>query len=69
MCGMTQTSSGTKYDVFKNEAGGDVLWCGTAVSLEGAKAFVETLSAKTPGSYLVVNLQTGDRVTIESGTM
>lgn len=54
-------------DVFRTEPDGNVLWRGTASSLEEATARVRELAKTTPGEYLAVNLKSGEKVKIETG--
>jgi len=43
-----------------------VRWIGTVESMEAAKALIKFESAKEPGDFLVVNLETGDRMEIKA---
>jgi len=49
-----------KLDVFRLEASG-VLWLGSAADFECAKARVQELAASSPGEYLVLDQETGDK--------
>jgi hypothetical protein len=42
-----------------------VRWIGTVASTEAAKTLIKTESAKQPGDFLVVNLETGHKVEIK----
>jgi hypothetical protein len=52
-------------DIFRSEADGNVLWRGTASSLEEATERVRELHKSAPGEYLAVNLQSGEKVKID----
>jgi len=43
-----------------------VRWIGTVESTEAAKALIRVESAKQPGDFLVVNLETGSRTEIKA---
>ena len=40
-------------------------WIGTVESMDAAKALIKTESAKLPGDFLVVDLDTGHKVEIK----
>jgi hypothetical protein len=52
-------------DVFRIQAEGGVHWIGTSETIEAAKALIKAESTKQPGDFLVVNLETGQRVEIK----
>jgi hypothetical protein len=52
-------------DVFRIQIEGGVRWIGTVENMEAAKALINAESAKQPGNFLVVNLETGDRMEIK----
>jgi hypothetical protein len=52
-------------DIFRSEADGNVLWRGTASSLEEATGRVREMNKSAPGDYLAVNLQSGEKVKID----
>ena len=52
-------------DVFRIQAEGGVRWIGTVENVEAAKALINAESAKQPGDFLVVNLETGQRMEIK----
>ncbi len=52
-------------DIFRTESDGNVLWRGTASHLEEATERVRELHKTTPGDYLAVNLQSGEKVKID----
>ncbi len=52
-------------DVFRIQVEGGVRWMGT-VSIEAAKALIKVESAKPPGDFLVVNLETGHKMEIKA---
>ena len=54
-------------DVFRIPAEGGVRWIGTVETLEAAKALIKATSEKQPGGdFLVVNLDTGDKLKIKA---
>jgi len=53
-------------DVFRIQVEGGVRWIGSAENLEAAKALIKAESAKQPGDFLVVNLETGDKMEIKA---
>ena len=54
-----------QLDVFRIQAEGGVRWIGTVESMDAAKTLIKTESAKLPGDFLVVDLDTGDKVEIK----
>ena len=40
-------------------------WLGSVENLEAAKALIKVQSAKEPGDFLVVDLESGDRMEIK----
>jgi hypothetical protein len=52
-------------DIFRAESDGNVLWRGTASNLEEATERVRELAKTSPGDYLAVNLQSGEKVKID----
>jgi hypothetical protein len=53
-------------DIFRIQVGGGVRWIGSAENLEAAKVLIKAESAKEPGDFLVVNLETGDKMEIKA---
>jgi hypothetical protein len=53
------------FDIFQAEATGEVLWLGTAVTLEDAKTRAQEFALNSPGEYLVLNQKTGDKLLID----
>ncbi len=53
------------FDIFQAETTGDVLWLGTAVTIEDAKARAHEFAQSSPGKYLVLNQKTGDKIVID----
>ena len=53
------------FDIFQAETTGDVLWLGTAVTIEDAKARAREFARRSPGEYLVLNQKTGDKIRID----
>jgi len=54
------------FDVFRVQTEGGVRWIGTVESIEAAKALIKVESAKPPGDFLVVNLETGHKMEIKA---
>jgi hypothetical protein len=52
-------------DVFRIQAEGGVRWLGSVENLEAAKALIKVQSAKEPGDFVVVDLESGDRMEIK----
>ena len=46
-------------DVFRIPTEGGVRWIASVENMEAAKALIKIESAKEPGDFLVVNLETG----------
>ncbi len=55
-------------DIFRLESCG-VLWLGSVATLERAKARAQELAVGSPGDYLVLNLETGNKHVIKLGSM
>jgi hypothetical protein len=53
------------FDIFQTEPGGQVLWRGTAPTLEEARARIQELSVSSPGDYLILNPNTGDKIILK----
>jgi hypothetical protein len=54
------------FDIFRVQVEGGVRWMGSVENMEAAKALIQAESVKQPGHFLVVNLQTGDRLEIKA---
>jgi hypothetical protein len=52
------------FDIFLTQTEG-VLWLESAETLEGAKARIQELAARSPGEYLLLNQVTGNKLTIK----
>jgi hypothetical protein len=52
-------------DIFRSESDGNVVWRGTASTMEEATERVRELVKTAPGEYLAVNLQSGEKVKID----
>ena len=52
-------------DVFRIQAEGGVRWIGSVENLEAAKVLIKAESAKQPGDFLVVDLESGDKMKIK----
>ena len=57
------------FEIFLQEGDGNVLWRGSAESLENAKARVRELATTAPGQYLIWNHVSGERVVLEAGVL
>ena len=55
------------FDILKVENGG-VRWMESAADLERAKARVKVLAASSPGEYIILNQNTGERISIKPAT-
>ena len=54
------------FDIFRIQVEGGVRWIGSVEDMDAAKALIKTESAKQPGDFLVVNLQTSNRLEIKA---
>ena len=52
------------FDIFRTEINGGVLWIESAATLEDAKARVQELGMRSPGEYLLLNQEKGDKLVI-----
>jgi hypothetical protein len=52
------------FDIFRTETNGGVLWIESAATLESAKARVQELGKRSPGEYLLLNQETGNKLVI-----
>jgi CheY-like chemotaxis protein len=55
------------FDIFKVEGSG-LRWMEVAADLERAKARVKLLSASSPGEYIILNQNTGEKIAIKPKT-
>jgi hypothetical protein len=53
------------FDIFRIQVEGGVRWIGSVENMEAAKALIQAESAKQPGDFLVVDLQSGHRIEIK----
>jgi hypothetical protein len=53
------------FDIFLMESDGGTLWCGSAASFEEAQTQVRERVASSPGNYIILNQQTGNKLVIE----
>ena len=53
------------FDIFETEKGGTVVWLGSAITLEDAKARIEKVAERTSGEYLVLNQKTGNKLVVK----
>jgi hypothetical protein len=54
------------FEIFLKEADGNVLWRGSAESLEHAQQRVKEMLATAPGLYLIWNHVSGERIEVSS---
>ena len=52
------------FDIFKSEKDGGVVWVASAQTLEIARLKVKSLMASSPGSYVIVNQETGQKLRV-----
>ena len=50
-------------DIFRIESSG-VLWCGAVTTVETAKDRIQKLADSSPGSFLILNQTTGQRIVV-----
>lgn len=55
------------FDVFRIGDDGGIVWKGSEKNLEDAKARVGELAADDPGEYMIVSLQTGNKILVKAG--
>lgn len=55
------------FDIFHSEADGNVLWCGSAATIEEAKARIRELGASAPGQYIILSRHTGSKYVVQGG--
>ena len=51
-------------DIFRIDPGGRVLWCGAVKSFVAAKARIQMLAVSSPGEYLIVDEESGNRILV-----
>jgi hypothetical protein len=54
------------FEVFQSEADGNVLWRGTAATLEDAKARIREFAAEAPGDFIIMSRRTGQKLIVPS---
>jgi hypothetical protein len=54
-------------DIFRVECSG-VLWCGAVTTVETAQERIQKLACSSPGSYLILNQTTGQRIVVTPGS-
>jgi hypothetical protein len=52
------------FDIFRSESDGNILWRGATTTLDEAKKRVQEFAKSSPAEYIIINLQTGLKVTI-----
>ena len=55
-------------DIFRLEGYG-VLWLASATNLENAQARAQALAVRSPGDYLVLDLETGNKHVLKLGSV
>ena len=55
------------YDIFQSESDGGVLWRGSAVTIDEAKARIRELAAIAPGQYIILSRHTGSKLVVHDG--
>jgi hypothetical protein len=53
-------------DIFRIESSG-VLWCGAVTTVETAQERIKKLADSSPGSYLILDQKTGERIVVKLG--
>src|SRR5258708_39614823 len=56
-----------QFDIFKVESSG-LRWMESAADLERAKPRVKVLTASSPGEYITLNQETGEKISIKPQT-
>ena len=51
-------------DIFRIDPGGRVLWCGAVKGFVAAKARIQMLAVSSPGEYLILDEDTGNRILV-----
>ena len=57
-----------RFDVFKSDSNGDWRWVQAVPDFATAKVQVHLLGEKWPGKYLILDQQTGEKITAEVGS-
>ena len=52
------------FDIFKDKEG-TLMWCGTAMTLDEAKAKVRAMAATEKTEYVIFSQKTGNRLVIQ----
>ncbi len=53
------------FEVFQSEADGNVLWRGTATTLDAARERVRELAMEYPGQFIIMSRRTGQKLIVE----
>lgn len=56
----------TPLDIFLIRPGGELVWRGSATSVDGALKSIGKLAKTSPGDYVVINLDTRKQFTINA---
>src|ERR1700676_1439358 len=51
-------------DIFRIDPGGRVFWCGAVRNFVAAKARIQMLAVSSPGEYLIVDEDSGNRILV-----
>ena len=51
-------------DIFRIDPGGRVFWCGAVRNFVAAKARIRMLAVSSPGEYLIVDEDSGNRILV-----
>ena len=54
----------SSLDIFRIDPGGRVLWCGAVKSFVAANARIQMLAVSSPGEYLILDEDTGNRILV-----
>ena len=54
----------SQFDIFHVETDGGLRWIGTSNTLESAVSSVKILAAPTPGDYVIISKETGEKTFI-----
>jgi hypothetical protein len=54
------------FDIFRTAKDGQLMWCGTAASLDEAKTKVHELMASEKTDYVIFSQKTGNRLVVQA---
>jgi uncharacterized NAD(P)/FAD-binding protein YdhS len=52
------------FEIFQSESDGNVLWRGTAASMDDAKSRIRELAAEAPGDFIIMSRRTGHKLVL-----